>query len=238
MRMGFLNEKTQLKYLPFLSMLVITAQLASNILGARTIILMDSFLLPGGILSFPLTFFLWDIISEVYGFKRARQLIFFYMVTQIFFAFLINFGLRTQVAPSILNPEYYNNILADVFRITISMVFAIVCGDFVNCYALDRLKRYTQGRYLWMRLIAATALGELITSLVWVFSFYFGKQHHPNLFNLISSQYVIKILFEIAFIPPTYIIVRFLKNNEHIDFSKKYINFNPITLEKFASDEK
>lgn len=235
--MIFLNEKTQLKYLPFLAMLVITAQLAANILGPRTI-LVGPLVLPGGIWSFPLTFFLWDIITEVYGFKRARQLILFYIVTQIFFAMLIDFGLRMQAAPSVLHPEYYRDVLDNVFRITLSMVFAIVCGDFVNCYILDRLKRYTQGKYLWMRLIGATALGELATSLIWVFFFYLGKQHHPDFFKLIFSQYIIKILFEIAFVPPTYMIVNFLKNNEYFDFSKRYANFDPITLEKFASNEK
>lgn len=235
--MSFLKEKTQLKYLPFLAMLVITAQLAANILGPRTILL-GPFLLPGGIWSFPLTFFLWDIVTEVYGFKRARQLILFYIAAQVFFAVLIDFGLRMQVASSVPHPEYYSDVLDDVFRITLSMVFAIVCGDFVNCYVLDKLKKYTQGKYLWMRLIGATALGELVTSLIWVFSFYIGKQNHPDFFKLIFSQYVVKILFEVVFVPSTYMIVNFLKRNEYLDLSKRYVNFDPITLEKYASDEK
>lgn len=64
------------------------------------------------------------------------------------------------------------------------------------------------------------------------------RLYHPDLLKLIFSQYIIKILFEIAFVPPTYIIVNFLKQNEYLDFSKKYANFDPITLEKFVINEK
>ena len=233
--MSFLKEKTHLKYFPLFAVLVITAQLAANILGPRTIII-GPFLLPGGIWSFPLTFFLWDIVTEVYGFKRAKQLILYYLIGQIFFALLINFGLRMQVASSVLHPEYYSDVLGSIFRLTISMVLAIVISDYVNCYVLDKLKHYTQGKYLWMRLIGSTALGELVTSLIWVFSFYAGTMHHPNLVRFIFSQYIIKILFEIVFIPPTYLIVNFLKKHEVVDSNKKrYADFDPYTLEKFAN---
>lgn len=235
--MSFLKEKTYLKYYPLFAVLVITAQLAANILGPRTIVV-GPFLLPGGIWSFPLTFFLWDIITEVYGFKRARQLILYYLIGQIFFALLINFGLTMQVASSVQNPGYYSDVLHSVFRLTISMVFAIVLGDYVNCYVLYKLKRYTHGKYLWMRLVGSTASGELVTSLVWVFSFYAGSVHHPNLFELVLSQYVIKVLFEIVFVPPTYFIVNFLKKYEIVDSSnKRYANFDPYTLEKFVNSK-
>ena len=141
-----------------------------------------------------------------------------------------------QVASSVLHPEYYSDVLGSIFRLTISMVLAIVISDYVNCYVLDKLKHYTQGKYLWMRLIGSTALGELVTSLIWVFSFYAGTMHHPNLVRFIFSQYIIKILFEIVFIPPTYLIVNFLKKHEVVDSNKKrYADFDPYTLEKFAN---
>lgn len=213
--------------------MLITAQLAANVLGPRTIIV-GPFLLPGGIWSFPLTFFLWDIVTEVYGFKRARQLILYYLIGQMFFAFLIHFALNLKAAPSIQHPEYYTEILGRLFRLTVSMMIAIVLGDFVNCFVLDKLKELTHDKYLWMRLIGATALGELVTSLVWVFSFYAGVSGHPPLFNLIFSQYIIKIIFEIVFIPPTYLIVYFLKKNEMTDTNRRYIDFDPYTLEKFS----
>ena len=232
--MSFLKEKTHLKYFPLFAVLVITAQLAANVLGPRTI-LVGPFVLPGGIWSFPLTFFLWDIVTEVYGFKRARQLILYYLIGQIFFAILVDFGLRMQVAPSVQHPEYYADVLGSVFRLTMSMIIAIVLGDYVNCYVLDRLKRYTRGKHLWMRLIGSTALGELTTSLIWVFSFYTGTLHHPNLWKLIFSQYMIKILFEIVFVPPTYMIVNFLKSSEVVDSNKRYTDFDPYTLERFVN---
>ncbi|OGT42075.1 MAG: hypothetical protein A3F42_07395 [Gammaproteobacteria bacterium RIFCSPHIGHO2_12_FULL_37_34] len=232
--MSFLKEKTYLKYYSLFAILLITAQLAANVLGPRTIVL-GPFLLPGGIWSFPLTFFLWDIVTEVYGFQRARQLILYYLIGEIFFAVLIDFGLRMQAASTVQHPQYYADVLGSVFRLSMSMVIAVILGDYVNCYVLDRLKTYTQGKYLWMRLIGSTALGELVTSLIWVVSFYFGKAHHPDVLRLIFSQYIIKVLFEVAFVPATYIIINFLKNNEVMDSNKRYTNFDPYTLERFAN---
>lgn len=232
--MSFLKEKIHLQYYPLLAILIITAQLAANVLGPRTIS-EGVFLLPGGIWCFPLTFFLWDIVTEIYGFKRARQLILYYLIGQIFFAILINFGLRMPVAPNVQHPEYYTTVLDSVFRLTLSMMIAIVLGDYINCYVLAKLKAYTRGKHLWMRLIGSTAIGELVTSLVWVFSFYVGTTNHPNMWKLIFSQYIIKVLFEVAFVPPTYFIINFLKKNELADTNKRYTNFDPYTLEKFAN---
>ena len=228
--MKMATDTQTLKYLPLLGMLIITAQLAASVLGPRTISV-GPFLLPGGIWSFPLTFFMWDIVTEVYGFKRARQLIWYYLFAQIIFAFLVDFGLQMPAAKSVAYPQLYSMVLGNILKITISMVIAIICGDFVNCYILDRMRFLTNGKYLWMRLIGATALGELMTSIIWVVAFYSGTNLHPNLWYLIVSQYIIKILIEIALVPVTYLIVNFLKKNENLDFTRRYTNFDPYTLE-------
>lgn len=95
-KMNASKEIQSLKYFPLLGMLIITAQLAASVLGPRTI-LIGPFLLPGGIWSFPLTFFLWDIVTEVYGFQRAKQLIWYYLFAQIVFALLVDFGYSLQL---------------------------------------------------------------------------------------------------------------------------------------------
>ncbi len=228
--MNVSKEIQSLKYFPLLGMLIITAQLAASVLGPRTI-LIGPFLLPGGIWSFPLTFFLWDIVTEVYGFQRAKQLIWYYLFAQIVFALLVNFGLQMPAAPSVPHPQFYSTVLGNIFKLTISMVIAIIAGDFVNCYVLDQMKIYTNGKYLWMRLIGATAVGELVTSILWVLVFYSGTEAHPNLAWLIGSQYFIKILIEVVLVPVTYLIVNFLKRNEGLDLNRRYTNFDPQTFE-------
>jgi len=232
--MGIMKEKEHLKFFPLFAILIITAQLAASVLGPRTIVI-GPFVLPGGIWSFPLTFFMWDIVTEVYGFKRARQLIYYYLIGQIFFALLVNIGLKMPPSPIVQHPQFYFDVLGNIFKLTISMVVAIVLGDFVNCYVLDRMKFHMNGKHLWMRLIGSTAIGELVTSLTWVILFYAGTAHHPDIFKLIASQYIIKVLFEIIFVPPTYLIVNFLRNNECVDQNKRYTNFDPNTLEKYVN---
>jgi uncharacterized integral membrane protein (TIGR00697 family) len=233
MKMSFMEEKEYLKFFPLFAILIITAQLAASVLGPRTIVV-GPLLLPGGIWSFPLTFFLWDIVTEVYGFKKAKQLIFYYFIGQMFFAILVSLGLKMTPSSVVQHPQFYSDVLGNIFKLTNSMVVAIALGDFLNCYILDRMKFYTNGKYLWMRLIGATAIGELATSLTWVLLFYFGTQQHPDMLKLIISQYFIKILFEVIFVPPTYLIVNFLKNNEGFDTQRRYINFDPIALENYV----
>jgi uncharacterized PurR-regulated membrane protein YhhQ (DUF165 family) len=135
-----------------------------------------------------------------------------------------------RILPGLPSAHLYNVVLGDIGKLTISMVVAITVGDFVNCYVLEKMKITMRGRHLWMRLLGATALGELITSCIWVSLFYFHKSFHPNLIKLILSQYLIKIIYEIVAIIPTYIVIGFLKKHEGIDCHRRYSNFDPATL--------
>jgi uncharacterized integral membrane protein (TIGR00697 family) len=231
--MSFLKEKTYLKYYPLLVILLITAQLATNVLSPRTVMI-NQLILPGGVWCCPLTFLLWDIITEVYGFQRAKQLIVYFLIGQVFFLGLINFGLSTPAAASVSHPEYYQ-ALSSLFRITFATIFSMALGDYINCYVLDKLKRFANRTYLWMRFIGATAVGEFVRSSVWVLTFYYGSPSHPDLSKLIISLYLIKMMFEVVYVIPASFIVNFLKNNEGVDVNKRYVNFNPYTLEKFVS---
>ncbi|MBV8802196.1 MAG: queuosine precursor transporter [Gammaproteobacteria bacterium] len=232
--MSSVKEDTHLKYFPLLVILLITAQLATNVLGPRTIT-MGSLVLPGGVWSCPLTFLLWDIITEVYGFKRAKQLIIYYLIGQVFFSILINFGLQMPAASSVEHPEYFH-ALNDLFRVTFSMIFSMVLGDYINCYVLDKLKIYANVTSIWIRFIGATAVGELVMSSLWVFTFYFGTSHHPDLLKLSISLYLIKMMFEVIYVIPANFIVNFLKKNESVDKNKRYVNFDPYTLERFIAN--
>jgi uncharacterized integral membrane protein (TIGR00697 family) len=231
--MSFMKEKSYLKYYPLLVILLITAQLATNVLSPRTIV-MGSFVLPGGVWCCPLTYLLWDIITEVYGFQRAKQLIIYYLIGQLFFSVLINVGLEMPAASTVQHPEYFR-ALGSLFRVTFSTIFSMVLGDYINCYVLDKLKKYARETYLWMRFIGATAVGELVKSSVWVFTFYFGTSNHPDLLKLTISLYLIKMMFEAIYVIPANFIVNFLNKNEVIDTNKRYINFDPYTLEKFVT---
>jgi len=222
------------RYLPLLAMLVISAQLAAHVLGPRSISMGD-LVLPGGILSFPLTFFLWDIITEVYGFQRARQIIYYNVICQIFFAGILYVSLQTTPDPKIIDAAGFTTILGSVPKITFAVIIAIFLGDYANCYVLQKLKVYTHKRHLWFRLIGATAIGEAITSIIWVSIFYWHTKIHPDLIKLIYSQYLFKIFFEIILVPITYLVVAFLQNKDDFSPTKKYLNFDPKTLKITAS---
>lgn len=224
------QHKQVLRYYPLLAILLITVQLAASILGPRTI-MFHGWLLPGGIWSFPITFVLWDIITEVYGFNRARQLIWYYVIGQLCFAGLVLFGLSMPAASYFPYDTAFKITLNRLGWLTLAMIVAITVGDYINCYVLDRIRIYTNGKHLWMRLIGATAIGELVTSIVWVVLFYFRTNLHINIVQLIICQFIFKIGFEIVAILPTYIVVWLLNKVECLEEKKRYLNFDPNTLE-------
>jgi uncharacterized PurR-regulated membrane protein YhhQ (DUF165 family) len=154
----------------------------------------------------------------------------------VFFSLLINLGLQVPSASSVQHPEYYT-ALNNLFRITFSTIFSMTLGDYINCYVLDRLKSYAHETHVWLRFIGATAVGEFVRSLVWVLTFYFGMPNHPDLFQLTTSLYLVKMGFEVIYVIPASLIVNFLKKNEIVDANKRYVNFDPYTLEKFVAAE-
>ena len=228
------EKRNRERFLPVLAMLAITAQLAAHVLGPRTM-LVGPLLLPGGLWCFPITFFLWDIMTEVYGFRKVKQIIWYYLFCQIVFSALIIITLQTKVDPEVQNMQYFSIVLGSVPRITVAMIIAIFLGDYCNCFILQKIKNYTHGKHLWFRLIGATAIGEAIVSIAWTVLFYWHSDVHLNFEKLIVCQYIVKIIFEVLFVPVTYLVVYWLKKHDGPSVVERYINFNPETMRVFSS---
>ena len=217
----------QYKYFDVILGLFVAVLLISNIASTK-IIQIWKFTFDGGTILFPLSYIFGDILTEVYGYRKARKAIW----VGFFSAFLMSAVLWVI---GILKPAQgwdlqnsYIAILGQTPRIVGASLIAYFAGEFINSFILAKLKIITKGRWLWIRTISSTIAGELIDTLLFCFIAFYGLYPNKLLLAIIISNYVFKVGLEIVLTPATYKIVRFLKYRENEDYYDYKTNFNPF----------
>jgi len=217
----------QYKYFDVILGLFVAVLLISNIASTK-IIAVWKFTFDGGTILFPLSYIFGDILTEVYGYRKARKAIW----VGFFSAFLMSLVLWVI---GILKPAQgwdlqsaYLSILGQAPRIVGASLIAYFAGEFINSFILAKLKIATKGRWLWIRTIGSTIAGELIDTLLFCFIAFYGLYPNSLLLSIIISNYVFKVGLEAILTPATYKIVGFLKRRESEDYYDYNTNFNPF----------
>ncbi len=216
------------KYLGSISVFFVSVLLISNIASTK-IIDLQWFVFDGGTLLFPLSYIFGDILTEVYGYKRSKRVIWlgFFMALLMALVFMI-VGLLPS-AEEWNNQSAYDLILGATPRIIFASLVAYTFGEFSNSYILAKIKIYTKGKKLWLRTIGSTLVGELIDSTLFILIAFYGILPNSLLVTLIISNYIFKTFIEVLFTPITYKIVAFLKKKENEDYYDNETNFNPFS---------
>ncbi len=221
------------KYLNAITALFVTVLLVSNIASSK-ILVFGPFTFDGGTILFPLSYIFGDILTEVYGYARARRVIW------TGFAMIILASL-TFMAVGALPPasgwegqEAYQQILGLTPRIVTASLFAYLVGEFINSVILAKIKIATSGKWLWLRTITSTIFGEGADTVLFVFIAFSGILAGPLLMSVIVSNYIFKVGIEILCTPLTYLITGFLKQREHEDYYDTATRFNPFSLKESA----
>lgn len=207
-----------------LTALYILLNITYFVLAPRIIILFG-LAEPGGILIFPFTFLLADIITEVYGYAYARFLLWLTILSLGLFSLGVWLSLNFPTA--YLN---YGNlsIFSAYPRLFVGIALSTIAGVFINNYILAKLKILLSGRYYWWRSFLATAIGHAVFSIIWVLIFHTNKINDHAMRYLLLSMYIWKISCEIIATPICCIIASWLKNHENIDIYDNTTNFNPF----------
>lgn len=240
------NQHRQYKYYDLVMAAFVTILLCSNIIGVSkrsAIPLPFSFSFGGaeyhqlifgtGILFFPISYVFGDILTEVYGYARSRRVIWAGFGALIFASFMSFVIVAMPPAPGWTNQEAYELIFGSTPRIVFSSLIAFWAGEFANSFVLAKMKILTSGRWLWMRTIGSTIVGEGVDSLIFYPLAFYNSSIMPNdlVFTVMVSNYLLKVGWEAIITPFTYLIVNFLKRVEHEDYYDRDTNFNPFTLE-------
>lgn len=201
--------------------------LISN-LASTKILDLGPFTFDGGTLLFPLSYIFGDILTEVYGYQKARKVIWTGFGAALLMSLVLWVVQILPPSPDWPNQQAYESLLGFVPRIVIASLIAYFAGAFSNAFILSKLKIRTSGKYLWIRTIGSTVLGEGIDTVIFCFVAFYGLFPNDVLISIIISNYLFKTGVEILFTPVTYTFVNFLKKEENVDVYDRGISYNPF----------
>lgn len=187
--------------------------LISNI-GAVKLIEIGPLVFDGGAILFPLTYITGDVLTEIYGFRRARRAIWTAMILQAIAALTFWMVTKLPAAPGWDMQDAYASVVGFVPRIVIASLCAFLIGETLNSYVLVKIKERTKERLLWVRLIGSTVVGEFADTLVFCTVAFFGIITGAEFANYVITGYLYKTLLEVVLLPITYRVVAFLKHHE------------------------
>ncbi len=218
------------KFLGFLTCLYITFQLISDVTAGK-IIDFVGFPVSVTVLYFPITFIFSDILTEVYGYSKARSVLWIVMICSITAGLVYSLVVVLPPASGFGDNEAYRIVLGRVPRILIGGWIAIFAGDIANNYVLAKMKIWTKGEMLWTRTIGSTIVGQFVNTVIFYLVGLYGIIPNDILFEAIIAGWIIKVVVEAAFTPLTYFLVNRLKIIEKVDHFDKDTRFNPFILE-------
>lgn len=215
------------KYFDVIMALFVAVLLISN-LASTKILSLGVFTFDGGTLLFPLSYVFGDILTEVYGYQRARKVIWTGFGAAILMSLVLWIVQILPAAPDWPNQIAYESLLGFIPRIVLASLVAYFAGAFSNAFILSKLKIKSKGKHLWLRTIGSTIIGEGIDTVIFCLVAFYGLFPREILISIIISNYLFKTGVEIFFTPVTYAIVKFLKKKEQIDAYDTGISYNPF----------
>jgi len=233
------SERKTYRWLPFVTAVFVTTLIISNIIAVKLVHFAAGWDLPVAVILFPIAYIFGDVLTEVYGFARARQVIW-----TGFFCNLLAVGAMwiggllpattfwsagAFTTPSTAQ-QAYQAILGFSPRLLLASFTAYLIGEFLNSIVLARLKIRTKGRFLWVRTITSTLIGEGADSTVFLMIAFWGS-YPPNLIgDLILHQWLFKVAYEVIATPFTYLVVAWLKRAENEDYYDRGTHFSPVSF--------
>ncbi len=222
-------DTTKSKYFLYIAIAFVAILMVSNTTGGK-LIEIGPFIFAGAIFIFPLSYIFGDILTEVYGYRATRKIIWSAFVAIIFMSLSYLFIIKLPPASVWGGQEAFASTLGLAPRIALASILAFFAGEFCNSYVLSRMKVLMEGKHLWMRTIGSTIVGEGVDTVVFVGVAFYGTVPLAVLVTAIWSGYLFKVVYEIIATPVTYTIVNWLKRAEGIDVYDRGIDYNPFHL--------
>jgi queuosine precursor transporter len=222
-----------LRYFDFVMAAFVTILLLSNVIGAGKVATID---LPrfgptpfgAGILFFPISYVIGDVLTEVYGYGRARRCIWAGFAAMLFMALMSVIVVALPPDAEWSGQAAYEQVFGQVPRIVFASLFAFWAGEFVNAYVLARMKIWTGGKHLWSRTIGSTVIGQGVDSLIFYPLAFYGVWDDDMLVKVLAIQWGLKVAWEAILTPVTYAVVGWLKRREGIDVYDEGTDFTPF----------
>jgi uncharacterized integral membrane protein (TIGR00697 family) len=223
--------KRTYKYYDLVMAAFVTVLLCSNLIGAAKIATVAGYTFGSAVLFFPISYIFNDILTEVYGYARARKVVWAGFAAVIFASFMSWIVVSLPPAEGWNDQSAYEAVFGNTPRIVFASLVAFFAGEFANSYVLAKMKLATKGRFLWARTIGSTIIGEALDSIVFYPLAFLRVWETSLVVQVMISNYFIKVAWEAAITPVTYRIVNFLKKAENEDYFDRDTNFTPFSIE-------
>ncbi|MBX3594638.1 queuosine precursor transporter [Sphingomonas sp.] len=220
--------RERFRYYDFVMAAFCVVLVLSNVVGAAKVATLGGMTFGAGILFFPISYVIGDVLTEVYGYARARRVIWAGFGASVFAAVMCWVIVVMPPAPGWSGQDVYEAAFGQVWRIVGASVIAFWAGEFVNSYVLARMKIWTGGRLLWTRTIGSTIFGQGIDSLIFYPLAFWGVWTPGQVLTVMVTNWWLKVFWEAALTPLTYVVVGFLKRREGIDVFDAGTDFTPF----------
>lgn len=216
------------RYFEYVMAAFVAILLLSNIIGAAKLSTVAGYTFGAGILFFPVSYVIGDILTEVYGYARARRVIWTGFAALIFMAFMSYVVVAMPPAESWNGQEAYEQVFGSTWRIVLASILAFWAGEFVNSFILAKMKIWTKGKALWSRTIGSTVFGQGVDSLIFYPIAFLGIWETQDVITVIITNWLLKVLWEALLTPVTYVVVGKLKKAEGVDLFDTETDFSPF----------
>lgn len=251
------------RYYDFVMAAFVAILLLSNIIGAAKLTFVEVswwpdgwwpaadgvFIYGAGILFFPLGYVIGDVLTEIYGFARARRVIWTGFAAMIFLAFMsyvvvslpafdgwtcvasdtLEVKGNADAVPGSICQSTYESVFGSTWRIVVASIIAFWAGEFVNSYVMAKMKVWTKGKALWTRTIGSTVVGQGVDSLIFYPIAFYGIWTTQAVVTVMITNWLLKVLWEAALTPVTYVVVNRLKKAEGVDLFDTETDFSPFS---------
>lgn len=226
----------QLRYYDFAMAAFAVILICSNLIGAGkpaqvTLPLFGTVTFGAGILFFPLGYVLGDVMTEVYGFARARRVVWVGFAASVFAAGMAFVVVSLPASPDWAGQKALAEVFGQVPRIFAASILAFWAGEMANAFVLARMKVLTGGKHLWTRTIGSTVVGQGVDSLIFYPLAFLGVWETRLVFVVLFTNYLLKVLWEVILTPVTYRVVAFFKAAEGLDVFDNKTDFSPFKTE-------
>ena len=233
------SSQTQFRYYDLVMAAFVTILLLSNLIGASkpsyvTLPFIGEWSFGAGVLFFPVSYIIGDVLTEVYGYARARRVIWTGFAALLFMAFMAWVVVQLPPAAGWPGQAAYEFVFGNSWRIVLASMIAFWAGEFANSYVLAKMKIWTRGRHLWMRTIGSTVVGQGLDSLIFYPLAFWGLAGWPVelLWQGVMSQWAIKTAWEALLTPVTYAVVGSLKKAEGVEVFDTDTDFSPFSASR------
>lgn len=222
------------KYLDIATVAFVVTLFLSIFIGNAKVSQVGGFTFISGVILFPFSYLLGDVLTEVYGYSKSRRVIWIGFIALIISTIFVQIMIWMPPAKVWPNQKIFEMIFGNAPRVVLSSLLAFWAGEFANSFTLAKMKILTGGKYLWIRTIGSTVVGEIVDTLIFYPLAFAGLSAFPwhLIFSIMLTNYTLKVLWEVIATPFTYKVVAFLKKQEHEDYYDYKTDFNPFVISK------